>query len=92
MKWCNSSYIIIFVFGENPPGRSFYGTSILQKKHCKKKKVDNFDSFQKSNFMMCYFFLANFRTSGNINSISMHTPGTSFYSLMFIVDQSSWLF
>lgn len=35
------------------------------------------------------FFLANFRTSGNINSISMHTPGTSFYSLMFIVDQSS---
>lgn len=42
-------------------------------------------NFQKSNFKV-FFFLANFRKWGNINSISMHTPGTSFYSLMFIVD------
>lgn len=71
-------------------GGLFMELLFYKKYIVKKNEVDNnFDSFQKSNFKMCYFFLANFRTSGNINSISMHTPGTSFYSLMFIVDQSS---
>lgn len=74
---------------------NFYFTKILfYKKYIVKKikLIIILILFKKVISRCVIFFLANFRTSGNINSISMHTPGTSFYSLMFIVDQSSWLF